>query len=302
MKPGIVISIAVAALIGAGWYAIYGVDEKPIAAPEATLDKNVDGLFSKITAQSVGSGAASNPNAGMVRSKMLGFEGERNLFEYYSRNKDATDPTAVYQAYRAISNCQALQANAANLRNSLSNADVQPPLSPERRAATEDILRRCQGFERFSEREWNDTVNALREKARQLGAVEAKLDGGTPDLAIDADTMIALLQANSSTAYERATPTFSSMLKIALKVSPDTSDAQHVDFAVYLASCDLGRDCSEASWPVVQQCAYDNYCQKPLAKTWQENLQQHDVKHVLQLKEKVIQMIKTNQYADLRPQ
>ncbi len=35
MKPGIVIAVAVAALLGAGWYAIYGVDDKPVAAPEA---------------------------------------------------------------------------------------------------------------------------------------------------------------------------------------------------------------------------------------------------------------------------
>lgn len=300
MKPGIVISIAVAAMLGAAWYAIYGVDDQAIAPPEATIEKNVDGLFNKITAQTAGSSAAAgNANAAVARGKMLGFEGERNLFEFYTRNKDASDPTAVYQAYRAISTCQSLQANASNLRNSL-NADIQPPLTQERRAATEDILRRCQGFDRFSEREWNDTVNTLREKTQKLGSVEAKLDSGTADMAIDPDTMIALLQANSSTAYERATPIFSSMLKNSLKISPDTSDAQHVDFAVYLASCDLGRDCSEGAWSVIQQCAFDNYCQKPLSSTWQENLQQHDVKHVLELKEKVLQMIKTNQYSGLR--
>ncbi len=233
---------------------------------------------------------------------MLGFEGERNLFEFYTRNKDVVHPGHVYQAYRAISSCQALQANAANLRAALTNADALPPMSPERRNATEDILRRCQGFERFSEREWTENINSAREKAIKLGSLEAKLDGGTPDLGIDVETMIGLLQNNTSSAYERATPTLSTMLKAAMKVSPDTSDAQLIDFAVYLASCDMGRDCSETAWPVIQQCAYDNYCQKPLSKSWQENLTQENIKQVLEIKEKVLTMLRTNQYASLRPQ
>ncbi|MBI3230144.1 MAG: hypothetical protein HYZ45_08225, partial [Burkholderiales bacterium] len=86
MKPGIVIAVAAAVILGAGAYAIYGVDDKPQTALDTRLENNVNGLFGKITAQSTGSASSPQKNGG-ITGRMQSFEGNPNLFEFYTRNK-----------------------------------------------------------------------------------------------------------------------------------------------------------------------------------------------------------------------
>lgn len=301
MKPITVISIAVVALLGVGAYAVFGVDDKPVVADSATtLDKNVNGLFGKITSQNAGSSATANAPQAPASGKMIAFEAQRDLHQFYLQAKDAKDPAMVYQAYRAYGSCQSLLANLGSLRQAMTTTEGPGVLSRERKMAIEEIVNRCKGFERMSERELQDAGNSLRESAKRLGSVEARLDEGVSEAPIDRDTMLALIRSNTNSAFERATPALSSMMKASLNVQPDTIEGQQVDFAIMLAACELGRDCSENSWQVLMQCAYDNYCQKPPSQTWQENLTEADRKHVLELKEKILTMFKTGNFSSLK--
>lgn len=297
MKPMTVISIAVLALAGAATYAVLGGDEGPVTVPDTKLNQNVNGLFGKLTSQATGT-LASPPPA--PTGKMLVYESEKDLYQYYLQFKEAKDPSRVFQAYRAFSSCQSLLANKNSLQQALDMADGQPGMNRERRMAINELISRCKGFERMSERETQEAGNALREKAKLLGSAEMRLENDAADAQVDRDTMIELMRSNSSSAFERGTPAFASMLKASLNVSPDTNEAQEVDFAIMLAGCELGRDCSENALPSLIQCAYDNYCQKPLAQTWQENLSAESKKHVLELKDKVLNMLKTANFSSLR--
>lgn len=298
MKASTVMGAAVALLVAAGLYALYGMDDNTAQQNDGGLDKNVSGLFGKITAQSAGSGQTGSAPLG----RMTGFEGERDLLQFFNQAKQSQQPAVVYQAYRAFMACQSVMVNAANMRagSTTGEGGVTTAFSPERRAAVDEILNRCKGFERMSEREITETVNSLRTRAKSLGSIEARLDESGGDALVDRDSMIGLLQNNTSSAFERALPALSVALKSAQNLAPDTSEAQHVDFALMLAACDLGRDCSAANWQSLMQCAFDNYCMPPLAQTWHTNLSENDKKHVLELKTLVLGMVQNNNYGALK--
>ncbi|WP_338844553.1 hypothetical protein V8J88_13000 [Massilia sp. W12] len=300
MKPGIVLGIAALALAAGGAWLIYGGEEAAVSPAQNQVQKNVDGLMGQITAQQAGAAPIASGAAPSLPLRMYSFAREGNLKQYADSLKQSQQAAQAYQGLRAIQACLALRAHTENMRIVLEQADGTPGMNRERRAAIEEVQRRCQGFANTPDQDMLKQQEAQMELARRLGSVEAKLDQAGGDAQIDRDTMLALLQSHADSAWERASPAFAASLKNALKISPDTIESQEVDTAVMLAGCELGKDCSEQSWGTVAQCAFDNYCQKPPALNWQDNLSEENKKRILDLKTRITQMVRSNNYSSIR--
>ncbi|MET3135154.1 hypothetical protein AAKU55_005457 [Oxalobacteraceae bacterium GrIS 1.11] len=229
----------------------------------------------------------------------LSYESALDLHQFFMIAKESKDPSLLYQGYRAYIECQSLVSNASNLRAAFSGGDpsgLQGPLTPERQAASEELLKRCRGFERMSERDLNEAGIALREKAKKMGSVEAIMDGIDPPAAIDSATLIGLLQAHTPSAYERAAPALATAVANSMNVLPESSQFKKIEIAVMLAGCDLGKDCSASSYRTLLQCTYYNNCQKPLYDDWQSGMSDTDIQQIIGLKTGIVHGVVSNAF------
>ena len=163
-------------------------------------------------------------------------------------------------------------------------------LTAERGAAAEEVLKRCRGFERMSERELNETGIALRGKLKQLGSIEASMDELDSPPIVDRATLNALLETHTASAFELAQQTLARMLREEIKVPADSDEARQIEVAVMLAACDMGKDCSASSYASLYQCAYYGNCQ-PVGHDWREGLSEPDINHVMELKKRVVERV-----------
>jgi hypothetical protein len=226
------------------------------------------------------------------------YESAADLHQFFMLAKASNDPAIAYQAYRAYFQCQALVSNASNLRAAYAGGDrtdFPGDLTPERGAAAEEVLKRCHGFERMSERELNEAGQALRARLLRMGSVEAKMDALDVPPLVDRATLDALLETHTASAFELAERSLSALLRDELKVAFDSDEAGRIDTALMLAACDMGKDCSASSFGTLLQCAYYGTCQAT-PFDWQAGLDQAGIERVLELKKRIVDGIARGRY------
>jgi len=219
------------------------------------------------------------------------YESAHDLYDFYMKAKGSSNPAIVYQAYRAYIECQSLGSNADRFRNAFSGGDsagLQGTLTSQRWSANDELLKRCNGFERLGERGLDEAGKSLRERMSALGSVEAQLDVSDTATSLDDATLQKLLQAHTSSAFDRAIPTLAESMRNTMGVSAESEQAAHIEIALNLASCDLGGNCLNTSYRSLVQCAYYDACDKPLGYDWQAGLSSDQIAWINQLKERIV--------------
>lgn len=204
------------------------------------------------------------------------------------------------RASTALHLCTAVVDDADDRRRSFNDADAvqADPANAQRRLASDEIIRRCLGFERLGGPQRHQWMASLRERLIEAGSRFA--DGPHEESAsLPRDTVISLLRQATAQSYEQARPALAAGMARRLGIEGGTDEQLALDAAVLLAGCDFGRDCSATSFDALRRCTYQAVCGQGLFDHWRQVVPPLHHGQVMQWRELIRRAVATQRWDEL---
>lgn len=276
---------------------LYGADSDEerstvVAASKPTLDS---ARRSSDVPRAVGGRSTADNKLSRTSAAPLiveSFESQQDIWAYASEATLSDNSGQVFEAHRAARECigvvkmlDELGTFAAGGSGSL----MKGALTPERQLAIQGLTQRCGGFLRHSFSERRNLVDSLERRGQALQGSEFLAHRSSQS---DLSRMRDLLFSPSPAAKESALP----MLLLHLEPAGSTGDPTDrrsavAGVAALLALCDLGKDCSGASFSTQLQCALSGKCGSSLWEGWEADFSADEIEVLRSTRQRIVAAI-----------
>lgn len=231
---------------------------------------------------------AASPAAAAVPS----YQAQSDLWGFAQRALASGQPAQLFEGYAASRECLGIAGMVDELTQIASGgaqAHLPQPVTPQRQVAIHQVMSKCQGFIRAGVPGSRELLRSLRAAGQEQGAAEFDALQSSAS-----SSLPALLFSDSPAAREAALPLLlKEWPRLQGIAEPSDHRADLIGVAALLATCELGRDCSQAGYGTQLQCALSGRCTTTLWEGWDAPLSAEDQTIVAAYRAQLLRAVKT---------